>query len=470
MKKKNFFMLALAAIAFAACSNEDIVPGGKDNNDVVNLDGDAWVALSVQSTKTRALNTPNQDNGTADESNITAVKAVFFDGHVNTSVVTKIVTFSDEDINNLPNRTSAFKVPSTSKAVLIIANPQNLARTIKEGDKYEDVNEIVTLSTEAEVTTGVAKSGGFVMTNAKGDLEPSESDGTAKNLALYSTAIAATNSPLTIRIDRISAKVRVYVKADSGDDDDLSDNATIDKVNTKWYLNVTNKKFFPFKKANNEDPNFPMSTTLAANYNANFFTAVTNVTAGENAVKYDIQRIEEDDKRYTEGIYCLENTINIDTESSNDFSDAQKVATYLKVAAKFTPKNIDGETNLTEQEAKNRLSGNGTFYTCKKVPTSMKDMCYSNISTGIDYLRESGLTVTANEFITYEGGWQYYETFVNSPTDFSVASGIIRNNYYIINVTAFNTLQSDKTIEVNTTMIPWVLKGRTTIDVETGNN
>ncbi len=44
----------------------------------------------------------------------------------------------------------------------------------------------------------------------------------------------------------------------------------------------------------------------------------------------------------------------------------KKVATYLKVAAKFTPKNIDGETNLTEQEAKNRLSGNGTFYTCKR--------------------------------------------------------------------------------------------------------
>ena len=39
-------------------------------------------------------------------------------------------------------------------------------------------------------------------------------------------------------IDRISAKVRVYVKADSGDDDDLSDNATIDKVNTKWYVGV----------------------------------------------------------------------------------------------------------------------------------------------------------------------------------------------------------------------------------------
>ena len=29
MKKKNFFMLALAAVAFAACSNEDLVPTGE---------------------------------------------------------------------------------------------------------------------------------------------------------------------------------------------------------------------------------------------------------------------------------------------------------------------------------------------------------------------------------------------------------------------------------------------------------
>ena len=85
------------------------------------------------------------------------------------------------------------------------------------------------------------------------------------------------------------------------------DNGYIKLSDVHYILETTNKKFFPFKKANNEDPNFPMSTTLAANYDANFFTA-TNVTAGENAVKYDIQRIEEDDKRYTEGIYCLENT------------------------------------------------------------------------------------------------------------------------------------------------------------------
>ena len=41
---------------------------------------------------------------------------------------------------------------------------------------------------------------------------------------------------------------------------------------------------------------------------------------------------------------------------------------------------------------------------------------------------------------------------------------------HVVRAEAITTLQSDKTIEVNTTMVPWVLKGRTTIDVETGNN
>ena len=249
------------------------------------------------------------------------------------------------------------------------------------------------------------------------------------------------------------------------------DNGYIKLSDVHYILETTNKKFFPFQKANNEDPNFLMSTTLQAGYEANFFTAATDVTKGEIAIQHDVQRIEGSENPYTEGLYCLENTIDVDGEYSNDFSDPQKVATYLKVAAKFTPKNIDGITGLSEQDAKKKLSGNGTFYTCKKGTALAKEMCYSSIEKGINYLKsEYNLTVTTNDFTTYEDGWQYYETFVNSPTSFSKEAGIVRNNYYIINVRAFTTLQSDKTIEVNTTMVPWVLKGRTTIDVETGNN
>ena len=103
-------------------------------------------------------------------------------------------------------------MPSSSEAVLIIANPQNLNRTIQEGDTYENVNKVITLTAETEVTTGIAKSGGFVMTNAKGDLEPSKDNGDPEVLTLHNTPTAATGSPQRIRIDRISAKVRVYVE------------------------------------------------------------------------------------------------------------------------------------------------------------------------------------------------------------------------------------------------------------------
>ena len=74
-----------------------------------------------------------------------------------------------------------------------------------------------------------------MMSNAKGRLEPSVSttDGTDADLALYKTEELAKNSPLAIHIDRVVAKVRVYVKQES-------DVATI--ANPKWILNITNTK------------------------------------------------------------------------------------------------------------------------------------------------------------------------------------------------------------------------------------
>ena len=170
-------------------------------------------------------------------------------------------------------------------------------------------------------------------------------------------------------LTRVTSKVLVTctTKENTGYVNLTKDNGYIKLSDVHYILETTNKKFFPFQKANNEDPNFLMSTTLQAGYEANFFTAATDVTKGEIAIQHDVQRIEGSENPYTEGLYCLENTIDVDGEYSNDFSDPQKVATYLKVAAKFTPKNIDGITGLSEQDAKKKLSGNGTFYTCKRI-------------------------------------------------------------------------------------------------------
>ena len=68
MKKKNFLMLALAAVAFAACSNEDLVPvdnPGNNNDLVTDPNADAWVALAVKTpVQTRGLHNPNQEAAT----------------------------------------------------------------------------------------------------------------------------------------------------------------------------------------------------------------------------------------------------------------------------------------------------------------------------------------------------------------------------------------------------------------------
>lgn len=407
MKKKNFLVLALAAFTFAACSNEDIVPGGEDNNDVVNLEGDAWVALSVQSTKTRAINTPNQENGTPDESTITAVSAVFFTGHTDASVVTRIVKFTDDDITNLPNRTSAFKVPKTSKAVLIIANPQNLNRTIQENDTYGTVNKVVTLTTEAEVTTGVAKSGGFVMTNAKGDLEPSDTDGSPKDLELFSTATAATSSPLTIRIDRVSAKVRVYVKADSGEE--LSDVATIDTDGTGWYLNVTNKKFYPASKRTKtamntwtpydqyglgsyrKDPNFGTGTTIGAWSDSDPSVYAENYFYVSSATKdTDIAW----NKVNTTAKYCLENT------QDEDFNKhAYTTQALLKVSyAPTTITNAD-DTKVTLANGTDWFNMNGIFYTQASVLTYIEEELTNKYTHKAPAEYATDITDAYNEYI-----------------------------------------------------------------------
>ncbi len=92
MKKKNFFMLALAAVAFAACSNEDLVPTGNpgdDNQLVTDPTGDAWVALAVKTpVQTRGLHNPNQEAATEDESKITTVRAIFFTANANEDAAT----------------------------------------------------------------------------------------------------------------------------------------------------------------------------------------------------------------------------------------------------------------------------------------------------------------------------------------------------------------------------------------------
>lgn len=446
----NLLIAFIAIAGFSGCSQDEFI---EKQNMQPQIEAQLMLSISLPQIGTRAINKKTL-SGTAEESKCRKL-TLFIMNTDGTAIQDKTVTGED-----LENEFLYFIVNTSigDKKIFVAANMTD--EQIKAVKTATDHNPEQVIKDIKEVTTNCS----FVMT---GQAVTEDSNSEIINIEEHKmTKIKAT-------LTRVTSKVLLTctTKENTGYVNLTKDNGYIRLSDVHYMLETTNKKFFPFQKANNEDPNFPMSTTLQANYDANFFAAATNVTEGETAIQYDAQRIEGNENLYTEGLYCLENTIDIDGEHSNDFSDPQKVATYLKIAAKFTPKNIDGATDLSEQDAKNKLSGNGTFYTCRKGTTLAKKMCYSSIDKGINYLKsEYNLTVTSKDFTTYEDGWQYYETFVNSPTSFSKEAGIVRNNYYIINVRAFTTLQSDKTIEVNTTMVPWVLKGRTTIDVETGNN
>lgn len=237
-----------------------------------------------------------------------------------------------------------------------------------------------------------------------------------------------------------------------------------------YALETTNRKFFPFAKAGNEDPNYSMTETL--NQSDNFFTYPDAVNASSHvALKYESNRVNSsNENHYTEGIYCLENTVKTDYNFGQDISIPKQVATYVKIAAKFTPKYIDGDKGYTETQAMQKLqANNGTFYTCKKAPESYKHICYSSAKAGVEFLNGKGGNFTTEDFTPHEGGWQYYETFVASPTSFTDGSNLKRNNYYIMNITSMTAPVQEKTIEINTTVANWTVKGKTVIEIETNN-
>lgn len=385
MKKKNFFMLALAAIAFAACSNDDLIPGNDGGDVTIDPNGDAWVALSIKSTSvpnSRSLNDPNKIDGTQEESDVNKATAIFFNGPNGTSVVTRAVTLTAANIGTPtqdPNTTTggtAFQIPSTSKTILLIANPDGITLpAITEGvTTFNDINAAMVAGT---LTTTIAKDDQFLMTNAKGDLEPSDGSGNTTELQLYPSAAAAQGAPLTIHIDRVVAKVRVFTEGGA------TNTATASVYEPGWVLNVTNKKFFPVSKRMktfNEDPSsvggrgtcispFDQykigSYRIDPNFGAvNFAEWEWNGTAGTYGDHYDYFDAADYatitwKAMNTGSEYCLENT-------QEELYNVHSYTTQALVKANFAPKGLKKADGTEFDVAQNVdwmiITGDGAGY------------------------------------------------------------------------------------------------------------
>ena len=245
MKKMYYFAATLLIMLFAACSNDHI---GQDDDDGIVTDptGEAWISLDIKTTAPkalgRALNNPDKEMGTPAESAVSKLRVIFFDENriVTADTSFTVGTTSEAGEPGQPEGIfgTAFKVPAASKRILVIANPSVDLPDVGLFNSYDDFNQAIV------AVASLSTPSYFMMTNAKGDLEPSQANGDETDLTLYNSASKAESQPLSIHIDRAVAKVRVY-----------TDNGNISSNNLKanisepgWVLNATNKRYFPVSK------------------------------------------------------------------------------------------------------------------------------------------------------------------------------------------------------------------------------
>lgn len=372
MKKKNFLMFALASFMFASCS-ESLPDGGEDGGGNSSAGGDAWVSLNVvTTTTTKALHDPDQENGTADESKVNTMMALFFDSHLtgsnNPALLTKLSWGTGDPEIGTPGQpggtpTKAFKVDKNSKAFMIILNPSSEFTTnVASASTFDDVNKIIA-NTSVGAVIGGTNQNSFMMTNAKGKLEPttitdagSSVTVTDNDLVTYATAGEAEGKPYKVTVDRVAAKVRLFA-------DNNYPQSTLDINTVGWTLNVTNKKYYPMSERTETwlettargcitpfdkwhfgsyrvDPNYDGQKTSMANITTTPYTdnyayythasAPSWVTATADSTGPNASKIP--------ALYCLENT-----QEENDNYQAYTTHVLLKVVSQ--PKGLQLPNN-----------------------------------------------------------------------------------------------------------------------------
>lgn len=445
-----YYLLSTLIITtlFTGCSAEEELLNGKEENKQEKVEAAIILSVNAPKANTRAGETTGLP-GTSAENKINNL-AIFIVGD------NKVDTYQIECSESESGETSSYvlniETLEGSKKIYVGANmSQEQINAIKKQSSIEKAQ--AQLSKIEEVT---GSTNGYLMT---GQATDKQGNSTIQIEANKFTMV-------TVALHRVVSKVLVtcaeyqkgYVTLTAGC------KGYIRRENVKYALETTNRKFYYFAQPYNEDPNYSLKSDDLA---GNFWSYKGDVKKdGETAIKMDANRLNSSSENpYYEGLYCLENTFTIDDAKA----DAQKVVTYLKIAAKFTPSSIDGNENLTETKAINKLSkSGGTFYTYKKAQDALKHMCYSSIAIARTYLNSKGYTnIKDTDFTAYEGGWQEYVSFVNSPV-FSNGAQLKRNNYYIANIKGFTAPVVDKTIEVNTVITEWVTKGTTTVEIETG--
>ncbi len=368
MKRMNkFFTLVFAALAFTAftaCSDDKSGPEGDD----IAPEGEAWTTLRISSSSNlgRAITNPmpgdTYPSTSPEETEAQEVLAIFFNGYDATSVVTDVkkITLNSSNISD------AFLVSDKSKSILVVVNPPSNFPNFTKGQSFSEVNAALA------VIPDIYTDNKFMMTNAKGGLEPSKSDGSpADGLPLFTNKADAETSgnAMKINVDRVVSKIRVFVSYTSTEAA-LVENAT-------WVVNLTNKWYYPVSERIQTylntpttldeyglgtyriDPNFDHTNIPypSADFNEQY-KFYTQAQAEAGSIVWISPCHSTDPNQGGKPQYCAENT-----QRKEDNTYAYTTQVLLKATYLPKYKTFDGQTTDVQEGNNDWMDINGGFYT-----------------------------------------------------------------------------------------------------------
>lgn len=498
----TYYLLAtFASLAFlSGCSNEDLL--GIDNSSEQKEEIMLQFQLNLQtngSASTRAI--ADEIAGTVEENKINSIQLFIVDKNTN-----DINTYSLTDSKQFPNNTVTFPI-NTIRGLKNIFVGTNLSK--------EQVNEFVEGYKKAET-----KAAG-IMTKFRGDetLETMMAEVTTQNgFVMFGQATMADNKTIkdidlsvvepgsTIELNADVTRIvsKVVVTWEQDENNRLTNVPYGYVTDVRYTIAVINRKFYYMEQPNNEDPNYSMDelvndegTTNGKSEmpdNFHLYGGSKGIIIGHpeyidfeySAPRFDESRLEPNSSNpYTEGVYCLENTVKNDTKLTGELLEkgARNVTTFLIIGMQFTPKYIihDGEKHTYSYDEAaaviNSYKKDGTYkvYIHSFAKGDDRKYCYLSLE---DLNKYNGTNYTDTDsgkgYTAINEGWCQEWTFIDGQNidgklSFSDNSGLKRNHYYFVNLTGLSYPVSSNTIEINTKAYGWSLKGRTTIDVETNN-
>ena len=330
MKLDKSFLTLFVGLAMAACSNDEEMATGGQNQ--LPVDGrEAYMSVSVAMPKSTGTRAPGEHHGTADEQNVKEVLLALFDAS-DVCLETKTLATTDYILNvGGANKSGydgkAFKVPSATAKVLAVVNPSDKFKTACVASaSWSAINGAVEQTLDEVI--GTSKNN-FMMINAGDNANPANGALVTANVKVVDgttipdvdAAIAAAEADRSmIYVDRVVAKVSLGTNPDG-----VKVPAGVTCTFGDWALNITNKSMFPYSEIV-----MPAGGSAGADYriDPNYLLAGFDVSQFNYLKVADDGTLPADFSAMADSKYCLENTMAADAQTQAQTTSAVASAVY----------------------------------------------------------------------------------------------------------------------------------------------